>query len=65
MAVTQTRGIWVLVVVPNPFSIAPSMNVTSHQRVSSFEVAVTSTGNVTLKKELLFCNIGDRKHYFR
>ena len=46
MVATQTRGIWALMVVPSPYYIAPSMNVMSLQRVSLFEVAVISTGDV-------------------
>ena len=44
MAATQTRGIWVLMVVPSPFCIVQSEMVTSLQRASLFEVAVISTG---------------------
>ena len=44
MAATQTRGIWVLMVVPSPFCIVQSETVTSLQRVFLFEVAAISTG---------------------
>ena len=44
MAATQTRGIWVLMVVPSLFCIVQSETVTSLQRVFLFEVAVISTG---------------------
>ena len=44
MAATQTRGIWVLMVVPSPFCIVQLEMVTSLQRVFLFEVAVISTG---------------------
>jgi len=44
MAATQTRGIWVLMVVPSPFCIVQLEMVTSLQRVFSFAVAVISTG---------------------
>ena len=44
MAATQTRGIWVLMVVPSPFCIVQSEMATNLQRVFLFEVAVISTG---------------------
>ena len=44
MDATQTRGIWVLMVVPSPFCIVQSEMVTSLQHVFLFEVAVISTG---------------------
>ena len=54
MVATQTRGIWALMVVRSPFSIVLLRSVTSRQRVSSFEVAVKSTGNVHAAELLLY-----------
>ena len=60
MAAIQTRGTWVLMVVPSPFCIVQSEMVTSLQRVFLFEVAVISTGKCVSANTVLGSAKGPR-----